>query len=92
MKTSDEKPKDDFNSFMLPKSCYGPICLKILDEFIEHHHLPKDVARPNTADLVHCALSKIFNIMALSMGPEKRQEVLKDLQEYSMTLPAYIRG
>ncbi len=76
----------------LPKSCYGSLCLKILSDFIEYHELDKSLELPNSKDLPHVMLSKILDIMLQTMDEEKRQEILKDTQEYNMSLPAYIRG
>ncbi len=76
----------------LPKSCYGSLCLKIFKDFIEYHDLDRSLDLPKSEDLPHIMLSKMLNIMLETMDESKREEILKDAQEYSMSLPAYIRG
>jgi hypothetical protein len=75
----------------LPFKEFGPFCLKILQEFIEHHKLPKDLQLPEKAEKLHIGMSKIFDVMLHSMGPEKRNEILIDLDKYKMSLPAHFR-
>ena len=65
----------------LPEKGYGPLCLKILHDFIEHFKLDPSLERPVTGLQTHEALSRIFNIILHSMGDEKRQNVLRELSE-----------
>jgi len=74
----------------LPSVNYGPFCLKILNEFIAHNKLP-DLPLPNPGDKTTDALSKIFDVILSSMGEEKRDEIMKNLDEYAMGIPACFR-
>lgn len=65
----------------LPQKGYGPICLKILNDFIEHNKLDPKLERPVTGLQTHEALSRIFDIILHSMGDEIRQNVLLELSE-----------
>ena len=75
----------------LPSGNYGPYCLKILHDFIEHHKLQSDLPLPIPGLPTHEALSRIFDIMLHSMGEEKRAECLKNLDDYNMGIPAHFR-
>lgn len=75
----------------LPKKYYGPFCLKFLHEFIDYHKLPKNLELPDQGELSYLALSKIFDVMLHSMGPEKRQEILSELNRYKMDIPVHFR-
>lgn len=66
----------------LPKSKYGPLCNKILQDFIEFHKLPKDLPVPCPGLTTHESLARIFDIMLHSMGKEKRDEILKECGIY----------
>lgn len=74
----------------LPKHEYGPYCNRILTEVIKHFKL-ENMTLPNAGDMTHVALSKIFDIILHSMGEDKREEILKDLDEYIMSIPAVLR-
>lgn len=67
----------------LPSKSYGPICLKILHQFIEHHNLSKDLPMPVPGLSPHESLGRIFDIILCSMGPQKREEMIKECQAYS---------
>lgn len=83
------KPKDEVKrKLTLPKK-YGPMCLKILREFIAYHNLSKDLPLPESGLSTEEALSRIFDVMLYSMGEEKRNEFLQDVNEYSKSLPAF---
>jgi hypothetical protein len=69
--------------FNLPSTNYGPICLKILHDFIEHHKIIADLPMPTSGLKTHEALSRIFDIIIHSMGNEKQEEYLKNLDEYN---------
>lgn len=69
-------------SLTLPKSKYGPICNKILKDFIEFHNLPKDLPMPCPGLLPHEALARIFDIILHSMSKEKKDEILKECDSY----------
>lgn len=78
-------------SLNLPSGDYGPFCMKILKEFIDYHELPKNLPVPEKGLSTHVALSRIFDIMLHSMGSEKREEILSNLGEYNMGIPAHFR-
>jgi hypothetical protein len=78
-------------SLNLPRGNYGPFCLKIIQEFVAHHKLPANLPVPVAGLSTHVALSRIFDIMLHSMGEEKREEILKNLDEYNMSVPACFR-
>lgn len=80
------------NKLILPKTCYGSLCLKILTDFIEYHDLDKSLELPKHDDLSHIMLEKIFNIMIQTMDEETREDILKQAQEYNMSLPSCIRN
>ena len=90
-KISNLNPLPNQRSLKLPSGNYGPYCLKILHDFIEHHKLQEDLPLPSPGISTHDALSRIFDIMLHSMGEEKRAECLKNLDEYNMGLPAHFR-
>src|SRR5665213_1835713 len=70
----------------LPKKAYGPFCLKILCDFIEHHNLAKDLLMPEPNLVIEESLSRIFDVMLHSMGEEKRLDSLKELDKYIASL------
>ena len=82
---------DKKRPLLLPSINYGPICLKILKEFVEHHDLPKDLPVPEMYIPMHKSLSRIFDIIIHSMGDEKRQKILDDLDKYKMDMPSHFR-
>lgn len=84
-----EKPIE--KRLRLPKSLYGPFCCRILNEFKNHFGLDQNLALPAPEDPTHVALSKIFDIMIQSMGKEKREIILRELDEYLMGVPASFR-
>lgn len=71
----------------LPKKSYGPFCLKIMSDFIEHHNLSKDLLMPMPGLVLEESLSRIFDVMLHSMGEDKRLQALKELDEYIASLP-----
>ena len=75
----------------LPSMNYGPFCLKILHEFIIHHGLSKDLPLPNAGSSMNVSLSRIFDVMLHSMGREKRDAILADLDQYNLSVPAFFR-
>lgn len=79
------------DEFMLPKTCYGTICIKILKDFIEHHNLPSNLPLPENGDYAHIALQKIFSIMLLTLDEEKRKEIKEDAKKYYQNLPPSAR-
>ncbi len=78
-------------SLQLPSIKYGPFCMKILQEFITHHNLSKDLPLPTSGLSTHVALSRIFDVILYSMGEEKREEIMKELDQYNMEIPAHFR-
>lgn len=83
-------PKTD-RKLVLPKSHYGPFCNKVLKDFIEKHKLDDTLPLPGEGDNAVSALSKIFDLIVHSLGERKRQEILKELDEYVMGIPAQLR-
>jgi hypothetical protein len=75
----------------LPRAHYGPICLRLLDAFIQYHHLPKDLIIPQGCKKPELILSHIFDAMLHTMSSERRQELIKEVQEYSNSPPPSIR-
>ena len=69
-------------SLCLPKKNYGPFCLKILDDFIDHHKLSKNLPLPFPGLSVEESLSRIFDVILHSMGNDYREKMLKELDEY----------
>src|SRR5271154_4995315 len=86
-KISSLNPLLNVRCLKLPRSNYGPYCLKILHDFIEHHKLKEDLPLPIPGLSNHEALSRIFDIMLHSLGEEKRTEYLKNLDEYNIGIP-----
>lgn len=88
LKTSSDKlynlklKINESKSLKLPKSKYGPLCNKIIKDFIEFHNLPKDLPVPCPGLLPHESLARIFDIILHSMGKEKRDEILKECDIY----------
>ena len=90
-KISTLNPMTTVRNLNLPSIDYGPFCLKIIQEFIVHHNLPINLPVPIAGVSTHVALSRIFDIMLYSMGEEKREAVLRNLDEYNMSVPACFR-
>jgi hypothetical protein len=65
--------------------------MKVMSDFITHHNLPKDIPTPNGNLLPHKLFSYILDLMAHSMGIEKRASLLKELEEYKLGLPFDLR-
>lgn len=82
---------DNKKKLVFPRHQYGPLCKKILSEFIDHHKLDKNLDLPCIGEKPDISLSKIFDIMLHSMGLEKRYELLKDAEEYLLSLPPSLR-
>lgn len=66
----------------LPKAKYGPLCLRLMQEFIKHHNLPEDLPVPCPGLTNHESLARIFDILLHSLGKEKRDELLKECDIY----------
>lgn len=86
MKTENNKPV-----LKLPRISYGPICLKILNEFIEHHKFVPYVQLPQPKEKAHEFLAKLFDLMLHSMGEEKRKQAIKEADAYYNDLPPSVR-
>jgi hypothetical protein len=72
---------------MLPEKRYQPFFLKVLHDFIAHHNLSQDLEKPQGNMKIHKALSCVLDIMSHSMGEEKRDNLLKELDQYIQGLP-----
>lgn len=70
---------------LLPERGYGPICNRLLKEFISHHKLPR-CSIPEGKCSVHEGISRIVDIMLHSMGKEKRLKLIKETEEYKKSL------
>lgn len=66
----------------LPKERYGPICNKILDEFMTYHKLPAHLKLPENNLTIQSALSRIFDIIIHTFPDEKRIALLNEVDEY----------
>ena len=75
----------------LPKQRFEPFFMKVVKLFIDHHNLPKDIPTPSGSMLPHKLFTYIADVMAHSMGEEKRNSILYDLEEYKMDLPFDMR-
>lgn len=58
----------------------------MLNDFIIHNNLPKDLPFPKGNMTLDCALSLILDIIVRSMGDKKRDEILMDLEDYKKSL------
>jgi len=72
---------------ILPKQWYEPFFMKVLNDFREHHNIPDTIPLPSGNMKPHKLLSYILDVMAHSMGEEKRNSILKELEEYKSGLP-----
>lgn len=79
------------SQLMLPKHRYEPFFMKVIDDFINHHGLHSNIAKPQGNMMPHKLLSFIADIMSHSMGPEKRSSILQELESYKMDLPFDLR-
>lgn len=65
--------------------------MKVMSEFSKFHNLPDNIQPPQGNMMPHKLLSYILDLMAHSMGDDKRQALLFDLQEYKQGLPFDLR-
>lgn len=75
----------------LPKTRYEPFFLKAMSDFIAFHKLPKDIPVPQGHIMPHKLLSYILDLMAHSMGDEKREQLVNELNDYKQGLPFDLR-
>lgn len=73
----------------LPRLSYGPLCNKILYDFMLYHEIIGDV--PNVSDSMDEALSKIFNIMIKSLDKDTQLSIIEDAQKYISEIPPAAR-
>jgi hypothetical protein len=85
VKNIPERAFSTTKSLKLPSGNYGPFCLKILNDFMEFHELA-DLPLPEPGLSNHEALSRIFDIMAYSMGQKRREALMVELEEYKKGL------
>ena len=78
-------------SLMLPKKNYEPFLLKIFSDFRAYHNLPDTIPPPSAGVMIHAVFSYIAELMVQSMGSEKHQELIRELEEYKQGLPFDIR-
>lgn len=89
--SSPPKISDINLELRLPEKEYQPFFLKIVQDFIKHHNLPSDLPMPEGNIQIHLALSMILDVMVRSMGDEKRKEILKELEDYKLSVPVKYR-
>lgn len=82
---------NSIRSINLPKHKYEPFFMKIIKDFIEFHKLPDTIPPPQGNMLPHKLLSYIADLMAFSMGPKKRDDLIIELEEYKEGLPFDLR-
>ena len=73
-------------SLNLPRHKYEPFFLKIIKDFIEFHKISEDIPFPEGNLSPHMIFSYISELMAYSMGYEKREELIKELEEYKNSI------
>ena len=76
---------------ILPKHRYEPFFLKIMSDFRSFHKIPDIIKPPQGSVLPHKLFSYILELMAYSMGREKRDEIAKELEDYKQGLPFDMR-
>jgi hypothetical protein len=76
-------PTNINRSLTLPCENYQPFFLKVMHDFIAHHNLPKDLPLPQGNLKMNVCFSRILDVMIHSMGEEKREAILKELNEYT---------
>lgn len=76
---------------LLPKSSYQPFFLKVMSDFCMHHNIPQNLPSPSGNMLPHKLLSYIVDLMAYSMGKDKRDAIASELEEYKKGLPFDLR-
>lgn len=79
------------SKLVLPKIAYGPMCMRILKEFVAHHEIAGEIDYPDNKDKMEDALSKIFDIILLSMGEKKREDLIVESVAYFRDLPPSLR-
>ena len=84
---TSENTSNKGSTLLLPRKSYGPLCLRILDDFRKHFNLPKYLKVPEDGIQTHIALSRIFDMMVTAMGEEKRLELLQDIEDSKRSLP-----
>ena len=75
----------------LPKHRYEPFFLKIMNDFKSFHKIPDVIKPPQGNTLPHKLFSYILDLMCYSMGQEKRESILKELDQYKQGLPFDMR-
>jgi hypothetical protein len=88
LQTNLQSPK---NELRLPKHRWQPFFVKVLSDFIDFHNLPKDLPMPEGALRLEVCMSRVLDIMLHSMGNEKREKILKELELYKEGLPFDLR-
>lgn len=76
---------------MLPKHRFEPFFMKVIEDFMNHHSIPNTISKPKGNLMPYKLFSFIIDIMAHSMGSEKRKAILEELQAYKMDLPFDLR-
>src|SRR6185436_6287003 len=79
------------DQLMLPKQRYEPFFMKVMSDFKNYHSLPDNIPPPQGNMMPHKLLSYILDLMAHSMGLEKREALLLELKEYKAGLPFDLR-
>ena len=76
---------------ILPKKMYEPFFMKVMCEFRNHHKIPDDTPPPSGIIAPHKLLSYILDVMTKSMGEEKRNDLLVELNHFKEDLPFDLR-
>ena len=79
------------DQLMLPKQRYEPFFMKVLSDFKKFHNIPDNIPPPQGNMMIHKLLSYILDVMAFSMGQEKRNALLVELNDYKEGLPFDLR-
>lgn len=58
-----------------------------MSDFVDHHNL-NDMKLPKREISPHELFTFILDLMASSMGNQKREEIIKELEEYKLGLPS----
>lgn len=76
---------------MLPKQRYEPFFMKVMCDFRNHHNIPDNTPPPSGNMSPHKLLSYILDVMTKSMGQEKRNALLVELNDFKEGLPFDLR-
>ena len=84
-------PKVKYEPLMLPRQRFEPFFMKAIRDFKVHHNISEDIPPPQKSMTPDKLLSYILDLMSYSMGEEKRNALLVELNEYKQGLPFDLR-